>query len=494
MSQVLHVPRQRPRGRNRLLTPSVARADWTDLMPRGNAALSRSLFSVAAASVDVFMIFLAAIIAGLGYHQIAFQENGPIELFATMGLFIASIFVLGNAVRGEYSIVNYLTFNGHGGRTIMVWNVAVGGAMAAAFISKTTTDFSRVMTIAFYLLGFVLMLVGRMLLTAGLRKSAREGRAPMRRVFLLGDEAETQTFADRYQPWSNGMRIISAAVLRGPEHLHEDLALAAASARMLRPDDVFILMPWSETKMIDACVNAFLRVPAAIHLGPERVLDRFVNAKISKFGAISSFNLTGHPLTPLEIALKRLLDLVLGSAILLVSLPTLILISIAIRIDSPGPAFFFQRRYGFNQEPFRIVKFRSMRTLDDGRTIAQAVEDDPRITRVGRILRRYNLDELPQVFNVLAGQMSLIGPRPHAVPHDQKFGDVIALYARRHNVKPGITGWAQVNGFRGETATEDAMRQRVEHDLWYIDNWSFLLDLRILYLTIFSAKAYRNAR
>ncbi len=463
-------------------------------MPRGNAALARSLFSVAAASVDVFMIFLAAITAGLGYHRLAFGETGPVELFVMMGLFVALIFVVGNAVRGEYSIVNYLAYAGHGRRTIMLWNIAVVSAMAGAYLSKTAADFSRVTTISFYLLGFALVLGGRMVLATGLRRSAREGRAPVRRAFLLGNEAATQAFAARYQPWSNGMRIISAAVLRGPEHLDEDLALAAASARMLRPDDVFILMPWSETRMIDACVNAFLRVPAAIHLGPERVLDRFADAKISKFGAISSLNLTGHPLTPVEIALKRLFDFVLGSAILLISLPTLILIGIAIKIDSPGPVFFLQRRYGFNQEPFRIVKFRSMRTLDDGRTIAQAIEDDPRITRVGRILRRYNLDELPQVFNVLAGHMSLIGPRPHAVPHDQKFGDAIALYARRHNVKPGITGWAQVNGFRGETATEDAMRQRVEHDLWYIDNWSFLLDLRILYLTIFSAKAYRNAR
>ena len=463
-------------------------------MPRGNAALARSVFSVAAAAVDVVMIVLAALIAGLGYHHYAFDETGPVQLFVTMGLFIAFIFVLGNAVRGEYSIVNYLAYAGHGSRTIMLWNLAVVGAMAGAYLSKTTADFSRATTALFYLLGFALIIGARHLLVRVMRKSAREGRAPVRRVFLLGGEADTEAFSNRYQPWSSGMRIISAAVLRGPEYLIDDLALAAASARMLRPDDVFILMPWSETKTIDACVNAFLRVPAAIHLGPEQVLDRFIDAKITKFGAISSLNLTGHPLTPLEIALKRFFDFLFGVVILLVTLPTMALIALAIKIDSPGPVFFFQRRYGFNQEPFRIVKFRSMRTLDNGRTIVQAIEGDPRITNVGRFLRRFNLDELPQLFNVIAGHMSLIGPRPHALPHDQKFGGEIALYARRHNVKPGITGWAQVNGFRGETATEDAMRHRIEHDLWYIDNWSFLLDLRILHLTIFSAKAYRNAR
>jgi len=169
------------------------------------------------------------------------------------------------------------------------------------------------------------------------------------------------------------------------------------------------------------------------------------------------------------------------------------LVSLAIRLDSPGPVFFLQRRYGFNQEPFRIFKFRSMRTLDEGRHIPQAMADDPRITRVGRFLRRTNIDELPQLFNVLSGEMSLVGPRPHALAHDQMYEQAIAFYARRHNVKPGITGWAQVNGLRGDTAAEGKMRSRVEHDLWYIDNWSMMLDLRILWLTIFSKKAYRNA-
>ena len=134
-----------------------------------------------------------------------------------------------------------------------------------------------------------------------------------------------------------------------------------------------------------------------------------------------------------------------------------------------------------------------MMTLDDGRHVPQAREADARVTRVGRIMRRTNIDELPQLFNVLSGQMSLVGPRPHALAHDQMFEQAIAFYARRHNVKPGITGWAQVNGLRGDTSTEDKMRARVEHDLHYIDNWSVLFDLRILALTILSKKAYRNA-
>lgn len=289
------------------------------------------------------------------------------------------------------------------------------------------------------------------------------------------------------------MRIVAGAVLRNEESLEDDLALAAASARMLRPDDVYILVPWSRTETIDACVNAFLRVPASLHLGPERVLDRFSKASLERFGPIASLNLARKPLGLLDVTLKRSVDIVLSLLALVLLSPLLALVAIMIKLDSPGPALFLQRRYGFNQEPFRIFKFRSMTTMDDGRAIVQAKAGDARITRVGAFLRRCNLDELPQLLNVLLGDMSLVGPRPHALAHDQMYERDIALYARRHNVKPGITGWAQVNGYRGETSTREKMKGRVEHDLYYIDNWSLALDFRIMFLTVFSRKAYRNA-
>jgi len=178
---------------------------------------------------------------------------------------------------------------------------------------------------------------------------------------------------------------------------------------------------------------------------------------------------------------------------LLAFTPLLVVVAALIRLDSPGPVFFLQRRFGFNQQPFRIFKFRTMRTLDDGAVVPQAQRDDPRLTRIGRWLRRWNIDEIPQLFNVLIGDMSLVGPRPHALSHDREYEQRIALYARRHNVKPGITGWAQINGFRGAIDTEDKMRQRVEHDLFYIDNWSLWLDLKIIVRTVLSPTAYTNA-
>jgi len=168
-------------------------------------------------------------------------------------------------------------------------------------------------------------------------------------------------------------------------------------------------------------------------------------------------------------------------------------VAILIKLDSPGPIFFVQRRYGFNQQPFRIIKFRTMRTLEDGPVIRQAQQNDPRLTRIGRWLRRWNIDEVPQLFNVLTGDMSLVGPRPHALSHDREYEQRISRYARRHNVRPGITGWAQIHGYRGETDTEEKMRKRVEYDLYYIDNWSLWLDFKIIVRTVLSRSAYRNA-
>ena len=154
---------------------------------------------------------------------------------------------------------------------------------------------------------------------------------------------------------------------------------------------------------------------------------------------------------------------------------------------------FRQKRYGLNQEPFRIFKFRTMRTMDDGAVVRQATRSDARVTRIGAHLRRLSIDELPQLLNVLIGDMSIVGPRPHALAHDQLYFQKLARYARRHNVKPGITGWAQVRGHRGEIAHDSAMLARLDHDLYYIDNWSLWLDVKIMFMTVFSRSAHSNA-
>jgi len=195
----------------------------------------------------------------------------------------------------------------------------------------------------------------------------------------------------------------------------------------------------------------------------------------------------------LAAATKRTLDLGIATALLIFLAPLLLAIALVIRFESAGPALFRQQRLGFNGKTFRIFKFRSMHVLEDGEHVRQAEPGDDRVTRVGRFLRVSSLDELPQFINVVLGDMSLVGPRPHAVAHDRQFGLLIADYALRRRVKPGITGWAQVNGLRGATPTVDMMRKRVDHDLWYVQNASIGLDLKIMLRTPRELFRQRNA-
>jgi Undecaprenyl-phosphate glucose phosphotransferase len=323
------------------------------------------------------------------------------------------------------------------------------------------------------------------------------------RIFLIGTGAHVGAFVHRYEPWAVGINIVgcrfltpvatAATAQARSAALDHDLDEAVASVRSLAPDAIFLMLPWSATATIERCAETFLALPVEVHLGPEQILHRFEDVELSKHGPLASLQLTRMPLSTFEIVQKRLFDLFFAAIGLFLLTPVFVLAAALIKLDSRGPVFFVQRRYGFNQQPFRIIKFRTMRTLDDGPVIAQARRDDPRLTRVGRWLRRWNIDELPQLFNVLAGDMSLIGPRPHALSHDHDYERRIALYARRLNVKPGITGWAQIHGLRGETGTDDKMRRRVEYDLFYIDNWSLWLDLKIIVRTVLSPTAYRNA-
>jgi Undecaprenyl-phosphate glucose phosphotransferase len=459
-----------------------------------NTTLVRASFSVGAAALDFFTALSTSIVVNYVHQLLVYRWNGVTPENFELSLISAATFVLVNSVRDEYCFANYLQLRGHAWRCFSLWSMVSLLAVAYGFLTKATGEASRVAFLLSGAGGFLAIFAQRAVLCHLVRRSAAAGGVSARRLFLVGFESDVEAFSNRYKPWTCGMPVVASVVLRESEGtLDDDLALAAASARMLRPDDVFILAPWSCTDVIDKCVTAFLRVPARIHLGPERVLDRFADAYIDKVGAISSLSLAGHPLNLAEVAAKRAFDIVVSSLALVTLSPLLLLCAVIIRLESTGPALFYQRRYGFNRETFRIVKFRTMTTMEDDRHVKQATADDPRVTRFGRFLRRYNIDELPQLLNVLRGEMSLVGPRPHALAHDLLFEQRIALYARRHNVKPGITGWAQVNGLRGEIDSPEKIRQRVEYDLYYIDNCSLIFDVWIVFLTVFSRKAYRNA-
>lgn len=463
-------------------------------MPNSNTAAVRVAFSLLSLLSDAGAIILSAGGAGLVYHQAIYGGAVAVDAYLGLGAILALFVVTPNLLSRHYVIDNYLSLKGHLRQLVMQWNLAAMGALAVAFLTKTSADFSRGASVFVYIFGFASLALARAALVHLVRSGGAAGAMASRRVFLVGREEQIAAFNRRHDLKGMGLDVVAAAVLRGGMGtLPDDLALAAASARMLRPDDVFILAPWSDTETIDATVDAFLRVPAAIHLGPERVLERFERARIDKIGSLQSLFLVHRPLNPAQIIAKRVMDVALSATLLVLLAPVFAVVAALVKLDSKGPVFFAQRRYGFNQQPFRVLKFRSMSTMDDGKVVRQATKGDARVTRVGHWLRRLSIDELPQLFNVLRGDMSLVGPRPHALAHDQAYERRIALYARRHNVKPGITGWAQVSGLRGETDTDDKMRARVEHDLFYIDNWSFGFDLKILLLTAFSPKTYSNA-
>ncbi len=462
---------------------------------RSRAARSRAFFAIWAALADAAAIVVSALAIGWAYHLLALGAEPPTDLWLRIGSVVALLVLIPNALRNEYQIGIYLDFSGHIRRCFQLWNVAIVAALVLGFLTKTSETFSRGTMILFYAGGLLSLVAVRYLLVRLTQIGAKTGTSPARRIFLVGFEQDVMAFASRHQPWNLGMEIAGVAILpdSDQERASQPLAAAVARARVASPDDVFVLLPWDRKDLIDVAIQHFLTIPASIHLGAEPLVSQFRNVHIARVGTLASVQLVRRPMGLAEVALKRTFDLVMGSVGLVLLLPLFAIVAVAIKLDSRGPVFFLQRRYGFNQQPFRIWKFRTMLTLDDGDVVRQASTNDPRITRVGRFLRRWNIDELPQLLNVLRGEMSLVGPRPHALAHDHTYEGRIALYARRHNVRPGITGWAQVNGFRGETDTDEKMRARVEHDLTYIDNWSLGLDLLILLRTVFSPKAYRNA-
>jgi len=460
------------------------------------SGFARSTIGIASVAADAAVIIGVSVLIGLAYHVAIYGSVGPLRGFVAVGATAASIFVLPAIFRGEYTLSHYLSFSSHARRAFAYWNMTFVALLALAFVTRALDDYSRASMILFYAMGLPAVVLMRYALVSTVILGSKVGLVTAQRAFLIGTAEDIGAFVRRYQPWNSGLHTIGAAPLTPPDSgatpeqrratLAADLRHAIDTARTLRPDAVYIVTPWSETATIDECVDEFLNIPVEIHLGPERILDRFENVRIAKHGSMASLQLTRTPLTWSERALKRIFDVTVAAGVLVVLLPLLALTGLLIWFESGRPLFFLQRRYGFNQQEFRIIKFRTMTTLDDGDVVQQARRNDPRITRLGRFLRKWNIDELPQLINVLKGDMSLVGPRPHALSHNREYERKIALYARRHNVLPGITGWAQVKGFRGETDTDEKMRARVAHDLFYIDNWSPWFDLRILLKTVLS--------
>jgi putative colanic acid biosynthesis UDP-glucose lipid carrier transferase len=247
---------------------------------------------------------------------------------------------------------------------------------------------------------------------------------------------------------------------------------------------VYIAVPISNASRIQELLTELRDTTASVYFVPDIFSFDLVQPRFVEINGMPALSVTETPLQGLCGVRKRATDVVLAIAAIAVLWPVLLAIGSAVRLSSRGPVIFKQKRYGLNGEEILVFKFRSMTVCEDGANVVQATRGDRRITRLGQFLRRTSLDELPQIFNVLLGHMSFVGPRPHAVAHNEQYRKLISGYMLRHKVQPGITGWAQVNGLRGETDTVEKMRQRVEYDLEYLRNWSLGLDLQIIVRTI----------
>jgi putative colanic acid biosynthesis UDP-glucose lipid carrier transferase len=272
-----------------------------------------------------------------------------------------------------------------------------------------------------------------------------------------------------------------------------EIGAAADHVKRHGIETVFIALPMIAQPQLLALLDAMKDTTASVYFVPDIFITDLIQARIDHINGIPVMAVCESPIVGLNALVKRAMDLALAGAILLATLPALLLIAVGVRIGSPGPVLFRQRRYGLDGCQITVLKFRTMTVAEDGPEVPQARRDDARITALGSFLRRTSLDELPQLFNVLGGSMSLVGPRPHAVAHNEQYRHLIKGYMVRHKVKPGITGWAQVNGLRGETDSVDKMRARIEHDLEYLRRWSVGLDLKILLHTALIVLKRTNA-
>lgn len=373
--------------------------------------------------------------------------------------------------------------------------------LAAAFLLKISESYSRVWAISWLVTSIMAIVTVRFVFASLTRSAARKGLLK-RRIAIYGVSQVGRNFVEKLsssaEPWNECVGVFDD---RKSERLDENTARppdsAAAgtldelveAARSQRIDEIFVLTPFKGSNArIDHIMAKLSVLPARINLQVCDGLAKYLRNDVKRQHGISSIRVFDQPIVGWMGLTKRTFDLAVSLLVLLVALPIFLVIAIAVKLDSPGPIFFRQYRYGFNNRLIPVWKFRTMyQDNADKNAEKLTTVNDPRVTRVGRILRKTSLDELPQLFNVINGNMSLVGPRPHATrakAGGRLYQDVIEGYASRHRVKPGITGWAQVNGWRGETDTDEKIIKRVEHDLHYISCWSIALDIKIILKTM----------
>lgn len=389
-------------------------------------------------------------------------------------------------------------------QVIAAWFTVVAILIALSAVSKITAQFSR-LWIGSWFVTAIGLLVALRVAGRSLAWRIRVRGMDVRRVLLIGDGSLARTVANRLQADPGmGFKVQGYFSVHGIQSTTSELSylgkldeLKSVIAQMdSRPDQIWIVVPVSKGRDFAAAVIAAVDTLVDTRVVLDVTAHSLLSHPIGLTAGLSYVNLSASPMQGFNRLLKGVEDRILGSIALLIVSPLMLLVALGVRFTSPGPVFFRQLRHGWEGEEIRVWKFRSMYVQpdDDSKPYRQARRDDPRVTPFGRILRKTSLDELPQLFNVVTGSMSLVGPRPHPIAMNTAYEKLVPGYLLRHRVKPGITGWAQVNGLRGETETIELIKQRIEYDLYYIRNWSVWFDLAILLLTPFkglvSSRAY----
>lgn len=372
------------------------------------------------------------------------------------------------------------------GRVALAWAITWGLMMTWLVLTKSSEGFSRM-----WLGGWA---VTSLLLTWAVRTglfifmSWLQGKGVNElRVLLVGKGRSVTAIRRRVKAsaWT-GYKVVGVTPGDNTRYLEEAVA-------KLNPDEVWICQQPGDTRAVENVLHTLRHSTVNIRLVPDLTMLQLVNHGVSIVVGVPMLDISSSPMEGGNVLIKWLEDKVLGTLILILIAPLLLVIALAVRLTSSGPAIFRQHRLGWNGETIQILKFRSMYVHDGDARVTQATKGDPRITPLGRFLRSTSLDELPQFINVLMGDMSIVGPRPHALSHNDHYRELIPKYMLRHKVKPGITGWAQVNGLRGETDTIDKMEARVQADIYYIEHWSLWFDLKIIFLTVFKGLVGKNA-
>ena len=450
--------------------------------------------------VGIAQAIEAALLATLGFAIFAsYVEPGQTAVYLPT-ILIVTLFanVLFNAAR-THRISSYRTLVQQTWRVLAAWSLVFAVLVALAFLFKSSELVSRVWLVSWWAAGALLLVAFRLSLRTVVLQWTREGKLK-RRTVVVGGGPDAEVLIDSIRKSAGAdVRLLGLFDDRNDERSPESVAQVGKLgrvadliefARQTRVDLVIVSMPLSAEKRVLEMLTQLWVLPVDIRLSAHMSKLRVTSKAYSYVGDVPVFDMADRPISDWNLIFKWLFDKIVALSALIVLSPIMLATAIAVKLDSKGPVFFKQKRHGFNNELIEVYKFRSMRTdMADATASKLVTKGDPRVTRVGKFIRKTSIDELPQLFNVLRGQLSIVGPRPHALAakaDNKLYYEAVEGYFARHKVKPGITGWAQINGWRGETDTVDKIMQRVQHDLYYIEKWSILLDLYILVMTPFA--------